>query len=106
VHDRSRAADAILAQSDMVGEPSPGYHDEPLAGLMTLSRAQRPLFHRSGQCGNTAETPREHFTVVTCRTEPSATGEAKNREVTDRCLPHRDRPGHGNPGQRDATGKR
>jgi hypothetical protein len=42
VHDRSRAADAFLAQSDMVGEPSPGYHDEPLAGLMTPPRIQRP----------------------------------------------------------------
>jgi hypothetical protein len=43
VNDRSRAADAILAQSDMVGEPSPGYHDEPLAGLMTPPRTQWPL---------------------------------------------------------------
>lgn len=43
VNDRTRAADAILAQSDMVGEPSPGYHDDSLAGLMTLPRIQRPL---------------------------------------------------------------
>jgi len=43
VHDRPRAAGAILAQSDMVGEPSPGYHDEPLAGLMTPPRIQRSL---------------------------------------------------------------
>jgi len=42
-HDRSRAADAILAQSGMVGEPSSGYHGEPLAGLMTLPRIQRRL---------------------------------------------------------------
>jgi len=43
VHDRSRAADAILAQSDMVGEPSSGYHGESLAGLMTLPPHQRPV---------------------------------------------------------------
>jgi hypothetical protein len=42
VNDRPRAADAILAQFDMVGEPLPGYHGESLAGLMTPPRTQRP----------------------------------------------------------------
>jgi hypothetical protein len=46
-HDRSRAADAILAQSGMVGEPSSGYHGEPLAGLMTLPRIQRRLLPKT-----------------------------------------------------------
>jgi hypothetical protein len=111
VHDRSRAADAILAQSGMVGEPSSGYHGEPLAGLMTLPRIQRRLF--SEEAANVATRLKargQHFTVATCRTEPTAPRKAENRhcgaDIPVCRQRRRDRPGCGNPGQRDATGKR
>jgi hypothetical protein len=52
----------------------------------------------------------QHFTVAPCRAEPTAPRKAENRH-SGADIPvcrqrRRDRPGCGNPGQRDATGKR